>query len=145
MAVRRLTAGLIAVAALAATPAVAQANDVWDPVASPSAANAAIKPERFKAFTLDQSALQADLGGAKGKRATGGAIISVPAPDGGFQRFQVHESSVMAPGLAAKHPEIKTFEGVGLDDQTATIAADNTPLGFHASVRSEGGAWYVDP
>src|SRR3954454_15020609 len=145
MGMRRLTAGLFAVATLAAVPGVAQASDAWDPVSSPSSANAAIKPDRFKAFTLDQSALKSDLSGSKSKRAAGGAIISVPAPDGGYQRFQVKESSVMAPALAARHPEIKTYEGVGLDDQTATISADDTPLGFHASVRSSSGAWYVDP
>src|SRR4051812_13168573 len=144
---RRLTAGLFAIAALAAAPSVAQAG-VWDPVhGTPSAAGAAIKPDRFSAFTLDQSGLRADLAGASKAKgaAAGGAVISLPAPDGGMQRFSVHETSIMEAGLAAKHPEIKTYSGVGLDDPSATVAADNTPLGFHASVRSAKGPWYVDP
>ena len=51
----------------------------------------------------------------------------------------------MAPGLAEQHPEIQTFSGVGVDDPAATVAADLSPLGFHASVRAPDGAWYIDP
>jgi hypothetical protein len=72
-------------------------------------------------------------------------ILSLPAPDGGFQRFALHESPVMEPGLAAQHPEIKTYSGLGLDRPGTTIRADLTPLGFHASVRGPEGMWYVEP
>src|SRR3954453_20316780 len=96
--VRRLTAGLFATATLAAAPAAAQAG-VWDPVpGTPSPAGAAVKPDRFRAFTLDQSGLRADLAGAgKAKGAAGGAIISLPAPDGALQRFSVQETSIIEP------------------------------------------------
>ena len=51
----------------------------------------------------------------------------------------------MAPGLARRHPGIKTYTGRGITDLTATIHADLTPLGFRASVRSAHGNWYIDP
>ena len=51
----------------------------------------------------------------------------------------------MAPGLQLKHPDIATFSGRGIDDPTATIHADLSPLGFHASVRTPKGDWYIDP
>ena len=51
----------------------------------------------------------------------------------------------MAPGLARRHPEIKTYNGRGITDRAATIHADLSPLGFRASVRSANGSWYIDP
>ena len=69
----------------------------------------------------------------------------MPAPDGGFERFAVVESPIMEPGLAAAHPELKTYTARGLDDPSASARLDLTPVGFHASVRSASGAWYVDP
>ena len=67
-------------------------------------------------------------------------MLAVPGPDGKLQRFAVYETSIMEAGLAAKHPEIKTYAGQGIDDPTASIVADTSPLGFHASVRARQGA-----
>src|SRR5215203_3025412 len=147
--VRRLMAGLCFGAALAATaPAAAQA-DVWNEVArTPSAAGAEVKPQRFRALTLDRGELRSDLASApKGARSAAGSstVLTLPSPAGELQRFRVYESSVMEPGLAAKHPEITTYAGRGIDDPTASVVADTSPLRFHASVRSSLGGWYVDP
>jgi len=51
----------------------------------------------------------------------------------------------MAPGLARKYPDIKTYAGRGIDDRAATIHADLSRIGFNASVRSQHGGWYIDP
>ena len=74
-----------------------------------------------------------------------GIVVSLPDPKGGFQRFLLGKSNIMAPGLQLKHPEIATFSGRGIDDPKATIHADVSPLGFHASVRTPTGDWYIDP
>src|SRR4051812_12721502 len=158
--VRRAIQGLCLAAAIAVVaPAAAfgqSASDVWDPVAgtlpaSRGGAPADVQPDNYRAFTLDQSALgdKLDNAPAVGLRARALAknaiTLSLPAPGGGFQRFEVQESPIMEAGLAARHPEIKTYSGRGVDDPTATIRADNSPAGFHASVRSPHGSWYIDP
>ncbi len=76
---------------------------------------------------------------------TPSTLLELPHPDGGLERFRVIESPVMAPELAAKFPEIRTYRGQGVDDPTASVRFEVTPRGFSAMVLSAFGAWYVDP
>lgn len=148
----RVFAMIVAVALL--TPAVPSSataptdENPWTPVATASAASLSarqvdIRTTRFAGFSLDRAGMQ----GALSRTAlvpTPNTVI-IPTPAGEFQRFALVDSPVMEPGLAEAHPEIRTYAGRGLDDPTATVRADLTPLGFHASVRSESGQWFVDP
>ena len=116
------------------------------------AANRAVGAARppGRALLLDTALLRTTLRQAApaGSSARGGTglVLALPQPDGSTARFQIYESSVMAPALAARYPQIKTYSGVGLDDPTASIALDFTPLGFHAQVLSAtAGTSYIDP
>jgi hypothetical protein len=71
--------------------------------------------------------------------------LPLPLPDGTFGRFQIEESPIMEPDLAARHPEIKTYRGRGLDDATASARLDRTPAGFHGLILSGSGTIYIDP
>jgi hypothetical protein len=110
---------------------------------------AAVRPVHGEALTLNHDGMRSLLSRAPVERSVAAKarplVLLLPAPNGEFQRFTLADSPVMEAGLAAKHPEIKTYRGRGLDDPAATIRADMTPLGFHASVRSPRGAWYIDP
>ncbi|CAM3979969.1 M12 family metallo-peptidase [Kibdelosporangium persicum] len=148
---RSLTALAIAGLAVALMPvlsttAPAAPTNPWtkaDPasVAARSAKQADIRTSRFAGFTLDRTLMQGQLG----MRAAAAQEVLLPTPEGTFQRFSLVDAPVMEEGLAAAHPEIRTYAGKGIDDPTASVRADLTPLGFHASVRSENGSWFVDP
>src|SRR4051812_13655394 len=100
----------LGLAAAGAAPALAGAqasSDVWDPISSKlpdsrAGAPADIQPERFSAFKLDQSELEAGLAaapkaGLNARGATGSVVLTLPAPRGGFQRFEVFEAPIMEP------------------------------------------------
>jgi hypothetical protein len=151
---------LVSTSAVAApdvpTPAVTQASasfwrEVSERLTPVSARNtrAVIQPTKFRAAALDKAGITAFAAIAPLERSAGAAVaplvISLPHPEGGFQRFALVESPIMEEGLAAKFPEIKTYAGKGLDDPRATLRMDISPLGLRASVRSASGAWYVEP
>ena len=58
-------------------------------------------------------------------------IITFPNADGELEHFQVYSSSIMEEELAKKYPEIKTYSGKGIEDQTASIRFSITPYGLH--------------
>jgi len=94
---------------------------------------------------LDALLAQAPLETDAAARATTVVVITLPLPDGGFARFRIEESPILAPELAVQYPAIKTYRGSGLDDPTATARLDVTPRGFHAMIASPGRTVYVDP
>jgi hypothetical protein len=137
-----------------AAPGNGNGKNLWQPVhGTPSpgrnGAQPAVKPRAFGAYKLLRGGMAVLLATAPREHGRvarqGSLILSLPNPRGVFEDFAIVDSPIMEEGLAAKHPEIKTYRGIGVDDPSATIRLDLTPLGFHASVRSAKGAWYIDP
>ncbi|MGZ5396679.1 MAG: reprolysin-like metallopeptidase [Mycobacterium sp.] len=130
-------------------------KDLWHSLAEIPAARGGVDakpdvlPERFVALTLDKAGMASVLASAPMEftRAALRAplVLSLPTPSGDFARFAVQESPVVAPELAARYPQIKTYDGQGIDDPWATIRFDLGLTGFHAQVLSPHGAWYIDP
>ncbi|MCG8456421.1 MAG: M12 family metallo-peptidase, partial [Holophagales bacterium] len=168
----RATAALLPAAFLifvaffaAAYPAHASGDGLWTdlPAASlrgPDKADPS--PVRFRALELDLALLEDRLAGAPAEAPTevldpraleakvaaghvADTVLELPLPLGGFGRFRIVESPIMAPELAAKFPGIRTYRGIGLDEPAATARLDLTPAGFHAMVLSPRGDVYIDP
>ncbi|GJM26447.1 MAG: hypothetical protein DHS20C16_28620 [Phycisphaerae bacterium] len=112
-------------------------------------AKAWVRPPAYQAVTLDRRHLKTVIDAAPLESEISvrdaQSIIELPMPDGSFTRFQFVESPVMAPELAARYPEIRTYYGQGIDDPHATVRFDSTPAGFHAQILSPNGAVYIDP
>ncbi|MBI1191255.1 MAG: hypothetical protein GC200_11315 [Tepidisphaera sp.] len=107
-----------------------------------------VRPVAFQAATVNWDVLKGVLATAPLEavpQAQAPIVMSLPMPDGWMARFNVVESPMMEPGLAAKFPDMKTYQGQGIDDPTATVRFDYTPQGFHAFIRSANGDVFVDP
>ena len=103
---------------------------------------------KSQALTLDLEGMQAALATAPPEAQPGAMplVVVLPLPGGGSGRFALHEAPVMAPALAARFPDMKTYAGIGLDDASASVRLDMTPLGFHGQVLTAGGnSFYIDP
>lgn len=110
-----------------------------------------IVPQRYRTFQLDRPSLQTLLGKIPGPAASSDrdgtpALISLPLPDGGEARFYLESSTVMAPDLQARYPQIRSFTGRGVDDPSALLKCDWTPQGFHAMMFLTGKSTvFIDP
>ena len=118
-----LLAAATAGALVTTSGTAAAADNPWTRVdngapASRSAQQGDVRAAVFAGFTLDRSALASTLAG------TDTVEVVLPTPAGTFERFEVVDTPVMEPGLAAKHPDIRTFTGRSLEDPTASVRAD---------------------
>lgn len=112
------------------------------------------RPRAFQLFHFNRDAFQRISGRTPKARSAGRAFdavnspvgpeMSIPMPQGHYLRFRLEEIDVMAPELAAKFPEIKSFRGIAEDGRTM-MHADISPKGFHAQIMGADGVILVDP
>ncbi len=148
-----LLLSILPVGALAAPAALPKeqgpANDlIWsdaDALARTSAGAPQIETTQARVLRANVSLLQSQLASAPLEGQADGILFALPMPDGSSQYFQVVNSPIMEPKLAAKYPQISTYLGQGVDDRTATVRMDWTPQGFHAMILSSSGTVYIDP
>ena len=112
---------------------------LWQPAPAPLARGDA-KPEAGRWFSLDAAQLAARLAPAPPEtRPQEAVVLELPYPNGTLHRFALTQVPVLAPALAARYPEIRTYAGRGLDEPTATVRLETAPAGLHAQVLGAGG------
>ena len=130
------------------------AQSIWTDVPEsgiPAAGERRIQPSKYRGIRMDVSALKAVLSVAPERFSADAEsgnlpILSLPLPGGGVGRFQLEETPVFHPDLQAKYPHIRSYTGRGLDDRTAVLKCDLTPLGFHGMIRSAtANTVFIDP
>ncbi len=127
-------------------------DDLWQEVDEASITGTAerqIVPQAYRVIRLNQD-LMRDLlskAPAEGEKdlSPRETVITLPMPDGTFSRFRVFDSPIMEKELADKFPEIRTYNGQGIDEPAALVRFDYTPEGFHALVLRPEGSVFIDP
>lgn len=71
--------------------------------------------------------------------------VVIPLPDGDSATYLLTLNNVMESELGRKFPNIRTFEGIDLDNPANKGRFDITPLGFHAMVLHNGEWLLIDP
>ena len=98
-------------------------------------------------YTLKQSELRSFLAKAplEFTQSAKPLALQMPLPNGKIETFMMVESPILAPAIAAKHPEIKTYSGKSSTDPTHTIRISFTAQGFNAIILGvENDAAYYD-
>jgi hypothetical protein len=134
--------------------AVEPSSDVWQETDASAlqlrTAERTIVPGAYRTFTLNKTNLLSILSKAPleftSDAQNNQVILTLPMPDGKFERFRIEKSPVVEAGLSAKYPELgETYRGQGIDDPTATVRFDFLPSGFHSMILSPFGTVLVDP
>ncbi|MDH3390151.1 MAG: M12 family metallo-peptidase, partial [Gammaproteobacteria bacterium] len=134
---------LLAAGTAGANSAIWRELPSQDSIAPRGAADVEPVARRYEA---DNLALRGLL--AQAPHETSGDLshqLYLPMPDGSLLPFSVVESPIVAPGLAARFPGIRSFKVAGVDGERAAGRIDITPLGFHGMIETADGMVYINP
>ena len=108
------------------------------------------QPKAYSLFTLDENVFRSLLATVPEETrlavSASSFVISIPAGNGKTEKFRIIQSPVMQPKLQAKHPDIRSYTGKGIDNPASSIYFDISPAGFHGMILSAGGpVVYINP
>jgi subtilisin-like proprotein convertase family protein len=118
-----------------------QSDELWSPIKSNTNFRSSISVTRGLNYELKKQSLQNKL---KIATASSPATVSLPLANGEFKEFILTPNNLIPASLAAKYPEIQTFEATSLDGEVHG-KVDITPSGFHSMLFTKEGTVFTDP
>ncbi|KFF04714.1 zinc-dependent metalloprotease [Flavobacterium reichenbachii] len=114
----------------------AQSDALWQKVSTASVlrkSTAAVNSEKLY-YKLNSDFLTSKLSAVNNSTEKTVTEITIPNTAGVLERFTVWESSNFDPELQAKYPDIRSYQGQGVDDKTAKIYFSTAPIGTKTMV-----------
>jgi hypothetical protein len=103
-------------------------------------------PTEFKLFALNIEPLRQKLFTVTDKNSNVSTIISLPNAEGGMEQFEVVEGSNFEPALQAQFPQIRAFNGKGVQDRSATLKISISPAGIQTMIfRTDKPNEFIEP
>ncbi|MEE9327845.1 MAG: M12 family metallo-peptidase [Cocleimonas sp.] len=113
---------------------------------SNSSKNSTFDNLEYRAMELNLEAFKNQYVNASSaaQKSLAGSTINIPLPQGGSVSVILTETSLMAPELAAQHPNIKTWKASNSDGISGRV--DFTENGFHAMLTlPDGDTVFIEP
>lgn len=107
-----------------------------------------IQAKEYKVFQMNIEELKNQLNGIAFREIDNSGFVAqleFPHPDGTMHKYNAKANQTMHPELAAKFPEIKSYDAVDIETGTS-VKWDITPQGFHAMIFQKGASTiFIDP
>ena len=103
-------------------------------------------PDNYLSYSLDIEQIREDLAQSQipyqGKQTI---ELWLPTPEGNLQRFAMTQSLTMPEALMRRYPEIRTYQGRGIDHPNQTVRVELTDKGLHAMIMGAGQTAFIEP
>ncbi|MEQ8706076.1 MAG: cadherin-like domain-containing protein [Phaeodactylibacter sp.] len=129
-------------------------SDFWTDISEqrimlPMESEVSISAKVYRTLSLEYESLvqqvaNAPLAFTEAAQLTPAEVI-LPLPDGTQETFEVVESRIMAPELAAKYPYIKAYTAISKNRPLVTARFEVTTKGLSAGINTPEGRVHVEP
>ncbi len=124
-------------------------TNLWTTASLPqarSASSLALLPEKYSLYTLDEEAMRSKLNYAARGSDPVDKQLEIPLPTGDIIQIMLSKTNTMAAELAAKFPQIETYNATVVGRPSVTGVVDLGELGFHGMLFMENGQHlFIDP
>lgn len=129
-------------------------SDLWTDISEtrimlPMESEVSINAKVYRTLSLDYEPFVQQIADAPmaftAAAQTAPAEVLLPLPDGTQEAFEVVESRIMAPELAAKYPYIKAYTAISKERPLVTARFEVTTKGLSAGINTPEGRVHVEP